>query len=190
MPGHSAAQQCHCSPAATACAQQEHGHCHCWGVTEPPALLRGCHELNAAQRDVGRDLQFQLGLLSLASKSGSCDMLGQRGPPSLLQSSCWGQLGASMGWMVLGMSGVWFHLQPSSEGPHLLFTLLPWPGAHGHGKLSIRSTAPLHGHGQPGDAQHPWECLVATAVSPPLHKQRASVQVPKLLPVGWQNPLP
>lgn len=36
-----------------------------------------------------------------------------------------GQLGVCMGWMVQGMSGVWFHLQPSSEGPQLLSTLLP-----------------------------------------------------------------
>lgn len=94
------------------------------GVTEPPALLRGCQELNTAQRDWAEILQFQLGLLSLFPKSGGCGKLGQRGPPGILPSSFWGQLSACMGWMVQGMSGIWFHLQPSSEGPQLLSTPL------------------------------------------------------------------
>lgn len=117
-------------------------------------------------------------------------MLGQRGPPSFLQSSCWGQLRACIGWMVQGMSGIWFHLQPNSEGPLLFSTLLPmarsiWSWQAEHQEHSI----PLWTE-EVGDAQHPWECLVATVVSPPLSKQRASVQVPRLLPLGWQISLP
>lgn len=49
----------------------------------------------------------------------------KRTPPVSSSLLAGGEISACMGWMVQGMSGVWFHPQPSSEGPQLLSTLLP-----------------------------------------------------------------
>lgn len=143
--------------------------------------------LNTAQRDAGRDPAVPAWPPVLGPQGWR---LCYAGAERTRQVSCsplaGGQLSACMGWMVQGMSGAWFHLQPSCGVPQLLSTLLPmarstqsWQA--GHQECSI-----------PPWTWTAWGCQVATAASPPLPK-RAPVRVPKLLPgigtpTGMANP--
>lgn len=158
----------------TACAQQEHGHCHC----------RLLGRAQSPQRRSGAEHSTEgCGQRSCSSSLASCLWA-----PRVEVVLCWGREDAPQvsSRPLLGSVHAWDRwcrgLLPPPAQQELLSTLLAmargtrsWQAGH-----QVHSIPPWMWTA----SQHPWECLVATAVSPPLRKQRASVQVPKLLPLG------